>query len=104
MDNLAEHQERLVLYTVGAKGERETGNAVWQHILAEDILRNVCSIYTAELNAIKAAVEMAKDAEVDTVAICTDAKSCTQGIVRYDRKHPIIIKIINYAGSLATSG
>ena len=77
----------MILYTDGPKRERGTGYAVWQHhILAEGKLPNVCSSYTTELNAIKSAIEMAKDAEVDTVAICNDAKTCAQGVVRYNSK------------------
>ena len=95
-DHAREHQYLPVFYTDGSKSANGTGYSVWQHnLITAEKIPNECSIQTAELKAIQAAVEAgSRNNAINNIIIATDSRSSIQGITKYNNNSPLVIKIL----------
>ena len=94
-DHITNHESGTIVYTDGSKTETSTAYAIWDgRVVKAKKIPNICSIYTAELIAIREAVRRTNCREGSCLTICTDSKSAIQGIGKYNNKHPIVSNII----------
>ena len=56
-------------------------------------VQKYASVYTAEVQAILGAIEMAKQSENRIITIVTDSRSAIAGVLKYNNQLPIIRKI-----------
>ena len=89
-----EHANSFSIYTDGSKTENGVGFAVVsERFKIQSSLPDNASIYTAELTAIKAAIDNVIKFKVKNVTIFSDSQSAIKGIESYYTKHPIVLEI-----------
>jgi ribonuclease HI len=86
--------EEIEIYTDGSKREDGVGSAaVWEDCYESESLLKQASIMTAELYAIKIALEKIASMEGSNFVIFSDSRSALQAINIYHPLHPVVIKI-----------
>ena len=93
------HNSKVSMYTDGSKSMLGTGAAVVVYSSAcsgskGDVykikLNRITSVFSAELHAIKSAVNSLKNAKHTSCTIYSDSKSALQAILKYDSQNPIV--------------
>lgn len=100
MNHKTEHNGSREIYTDGSKTSSHTGIGV--HSVDYNISHAVdtnSTIFTAELIAIKMALEFAENAEETFFTIYSDSRSALQAIEQNNPKNPIVVQIINHLTS-----
>ena len=89
---VSRHKDSRLVYTDGSKSEAACACAVSSayHGIMQTRLSPLCSIYTAELIAIKMALRMVAGVCNRSTIICTDSKSSLQSIATIFPTHPIV--------------
>ena len=91
LDHLTTHSNSTVIYTDGSHNDDGVGYAaVTDGAIVQQRLLPQSSIYTAELLAIRDAVNIAADLANNHVTIVSDSKSAIQAINSVNMKHPIV--------------
>lgn len=89
------HPGAVRIYTDGSKKGDTVGCAVSSVIgSTQRKLHPVCSIFTAELEAINEALNIIESSGLISFVIFTDSKSVTQVLKQYYTTHPLVYKII----------
>ena len=91
LDHLCSHSDSYIIYTDGSKSEVGTGYAwVSGDLSTQCHLSSHASIYTAELLAIKSAIDHSLTLTTNSIVIVTDSQSAIQAISSIGYHHPIV--------------
>jgi ribonuclease HI len=101
----ADNSECTFVYTDGSKSNTSCGCAVVSpyHGVLKAKLHPYCSVFTAELTAIRIALRSIKNS-IGSFMICTDSYSALQSISVYSPGHPIVQDIQSTLLSLSKKG
>jgi ribonuclease HI len=100
-----EHQRSTLVFTDGSKIDNKVGCAFYCATFTERFrLHDMCSVFTAELVAIREALKYILRCPNGEFLICSDSLSGLQAISLMYSSHHLIIDIHFYLGKLISSG
>ena len=95
MEHLHIHQNQLNIYTDGSKTNNGVGSAYFTTQETTTLrIPDTASNFTAELHAIKIAIEFGENQPHETINIITDSKSTIQALNKLNNRNPITSAII----------
>ena len=93
------------IYTDGSKDQNKVGAACISGPIQRQVrLPDVSSIYTAELSALKMALDVIEHANGRCFVIFTDSLSCLTALQSKNLKHPYIVQLLETLFKLSTLG
>lgn len=96
------HDSSTLIYTDGSKSDTATAYAlVTAKYTYKYRLHQLCSIFTAELSAISAALHIAMSSPEKTVTVVTDSLSALHGLSNMYSQHPVINTVQEYLTMLS---
>ena len=104
-DIQSKYEGQEFIYTDGSKNDERVGFGVLaQHSKYKERLPNVCSVFTAELMAIKYALKYISESSATEFVICSDSLSSLQSIENMNIENPVILDIVTQHHWLCQSG